>query len=148
MYLHVSEVSLFFWHLLSVTILCFIVYFGVTVCMLLKSPPSAVHPLLLPLESHQARRSPSVWRAGSSGAWPADLRYWWPRPRPEPEPDDWTEAEGTAWGSYDAPCRYIKNNYGKLAGVIFFYQHISKQFYNLTSIYNWKGTKVHWHEKL
>lgn len=61
-----------------------------------------------PPESHQARTSPSVWRGGSSEAWPADLRYWWLRPQPKPVPDDWTKAEGTAWGNYDAPCKYIQ----------------------------------------
>lgn len=63
---------------------------------------------MLPPESRLAQRSPSAWTAGSSVAWPADPRYWWPHPRPKPEPDDWTKAEGTASGSYDAPCEYIK----------------------------------------
>lgn len=72
---------------------------------------SMVHLLpVSPPESRPARRSPSVWTAGSSGVWPADLRCWWPRPQPEPEPDDWTKAEGTAWESYDVLCKYIRGN--------------------------------------
>lgn len=64
--------------------------------------------LLIPLEFHLVQMSPSVWRASSWGAWPADPKYWLQRLPLKPEPDDWTKAEGTTWGSYDVLCKCIK----------------------------------------
>lgn len=86
----------------------------------LYSIPALSKEQHLPPESHLAQRSPWVWKAGSSGAWPADPEYLWPRPLPGPVQDDWTEAEGTTWGSCDAPCKQIQlfmRGYSAISGL-------------------------------